>query len=376
MAPRTVAVNAVNLAPGGGLSFLCNQAREFERDRPDWSFTYFVAPRSERQLLSVVDRERVVVPFARPPNYLQRVHWEQVVLPRLLRREGIAALYSPGGFAVFRSPRPQLVVDHNAYHHATRREGVAGMLLARARAERAVARASARRAEAVVYLSHSFAQSMRSVGFPEPAAVIPSATSNDWPEAARTAASVLGCEHCASVPFALGVHNRLPHKRLEWLAQAWTDDPSLSPRHLVLVGGAVGRRELGVERSLRSIVDKAPHGLRVHLVGALPRAEIAAFYRGAGLYLSASSLESFGLTPLEAMSFGVPCVLSDIAVHKEVGGDAAVYFRTGETASLTRAIADAETSREALSERGRVVASASWRTNVELFYDVFRSLCE
>jgi glycosyltransferase involved in cell wall biosynthesis len=42
--------------------------------------------------------------------------------------------------------------------------------------------------------------------------------------------------------------------------------------------------------------------------------------------ISASLYEGFNLPPLEAQSLGVPVILSDIPVHREIYGDSALYF--------------------------------------------------
>ncbi|MEV4759309.1 glycosyltransferase [Micromonospora sp. NPDC049559] len=63
---------------------------------------------------------------------------------------------------------------------------------------------------------------------------------------------------------------------------------------------------------LRRLADSCGVGDRVHLVGAVPRDEIAAWYRSADVLVTAPWYEPFGLTPLEAMACGVPVVASAV----------------------------------------------------------------
>jgi alpha-1,3-rhamnosyl/mannosyltransferase len=67
-----------------------------------------------------------------------------------------------------------------------------------------------------------------------------------------------------------------------------------------------------------------------------------------------SEYEGFGLTPLEALAAGVPIVVLDTAVAREVYGDAAIYVARPDPVlvadALTRAVAD--------PDRGRVLTAA------------------
>ncbi|MDH2444446.1 glycosyltransferase family 1 protein [Amnibacterium sp. CER49] len=84
--------------------------------------------------------------------------------------------------------------------------------------------------------------------------------------------------------------------------------------------------------------------------------------------VSASRDEGFGIPVVEAMSRGVPTVLSDIPIFREVGGDAALYAPVGDAAAFAaaaRRLEDAEEWRErsaaALLQAGRFSWEASAR---------------
>src|SRR5262249_17158121 len=65
-------------------------------------------------------------------------------------------------------------------------------------------------------------------------------------------------------------------------------------------------------------------------------------YRACDLFLGpARPEEGFGLPVLEALSCGAPCLLSDTPGHREIAGDAAVYFSDGDPESLARALPSA-----------------------------------
>lgn len=108
----------------------------------------------------------------------------------------------------------------------------------------------------------------------------------------------------------------MPHKGMETLVRAYAALPAhLRERHrLVLVGDGpqasrltTTARELGVHE-------------RVVLTGHLRRSDVAGVLRGAALLVSASPVETFGMTLIEGLASGVPFV----AVRS--GGPESVWF--------------------------------------------------
>jgi glycosyltransferase involved in cell wall biosynthesis len=70
-------------------------------------------------------------------------------------------------------------------------------------------------------------------------------------------------------------------------------------------------------------------------------AELASLYAGARAFAFLSEYEGLGLTPLEALSAGVPPVLLDTPVARESCGDAALFVPFGNQGALTRALEQA-----------------------------------
>jgi glycosyltransferase involved in cell wall biosynthesis len=83
---------------------------------------------------------------------------------------------------------------------------------------------------------------------------------------------------------------------------------------------------------------------RVDIRSWVPEEELPALYANATVFAFLSMYEGFGLTPLEAMSAGVPVVVYDTPVAREVYGDAALFVPPGDldgvAAALTSAIRD------------------------------------
>jgi glycosyltransferase involved in cell wall biosynthesis len=77
----------------------------------------------------------------------------------------------------------------------------------------------------------------------------------------------------------------------------------------------------------------------VHWLGAvLDRSRLSQLYSAASLVVAHSHLEGFGMTTLEAMESETPVIASDIPGHREICGDAAVYYDPRDAQSLGSAV--------------------------------------
>jgi glycosyltransferase involved in cell wall biosynthesis len=96
----------------------------------------------------------------------------------------------------------------------------------------------------------------------------------------------------------------------------------------------------------------------------LPDPELKALYEDARAFAFLSEYEGFGLTPLEALAAGVPPLLLDTAVAREICGGAALYVSRGDTAviadALERLLFDQPTRDQILSCAAPVLARYSW----------------
>lgn len=114
-----------------------------------------------------------------------------------------------------------------------------------------------------------------------------------------------------------------PRKNLPTLLAAfetWHGTRAGGSASLVLCGGTGWKTD-----DLAPRIEAARAAGWLHHLGYLPEAQLAGLYRDA-LWVALPSLyEGFGLPAVEAMAWGVPLLLSDIPVLREVGGDAALY---------------------------------------------------
>jgi len=113
------------------------------------------------------------------------------------------------------------------------------------------------------------------------------------------------------------------------------NDPSLK---LVLAGSQIINGNSEVLGEIKTFVLQNKLEDKVILAGFVSKEEASILYKNARIYVFPSLDEGFGIPILEALSFSLPVICSDIDVFKEVGGDYVEYFKVGDSISLSEKI--------------------------------------
>ena len=72
----------------------------------------------------------------------------------------------------------------------------------------------------------------------------------------------------------------------------------------------------------------------IKFLGFITKNEKKALFSLAKLYLHTSLYEGFGIGLIEAMSYNLPIISSDISCHKEIAQNAALYFNVTDSQEL------------------------------------------
>lgn len=130
-------------------------------------------------------------------------------------------------------------------------------------------------------------------------------------------------------PMILAMGNRRPHKNWGALIHALAILPADRRPRVVITGGR-GDDPLAELATNLGVADS------VDLRGWVSEEEVTHLYSVATALAIPSRAEGFSLPTLEAMASGLPTLLSDIAVHHYVGGDAALYFDPDDHETIAR----------------------------------------
>ena len=126
-------------------------------------------------------------------------------------------------------------------------------------------------------------------------------------------------------PYEVCVSRLLPYKNVDQVVAAYQDEPD---RRLIVVGRGPQEPEL-----------REAAGDNVYFCQGITDGELAWLYRGCTA-LIAISYEDFGLTPLEAASFGKPCIVLRWGgfVETMVEGTTAVFVDVPDAAQVREAL--------------------------------------
>ena len=120
--------------------------------------------------------------------------------------------------------------------------------------------------------------------------------------------------------------------------------------------------------SAASVVQELGIAENVRELGSVPYQLLLHVYKSCDIYVTPAYAESFAHPLVEAMSSGLPVVASDLAVHREICGQAGVYFSRFSSDDLARQVASLASDSAAAKEMARLgllrSLDFSWKRHV------------
>ena len=371
-------INGLAASAGAGPTYLRNVVPQLAR-RADAHATVLLSAELRREF-----SESSNISFVEAiPNrgVLTRFAVEQTRLRDLLRRSRAQVLVSTGNFALWNSPVPQVLLSGNSlyvsndFYRDLRKRGDY-MLWIDTFIKGWFARRSVHWADVTVAPSQAFAADLgkwtgRDIvsvyhGFDR---TLFTSDSTPLPDSMQNQ-----LEQSADALKLLFVSHYNYYRNFETLIRAL---PILRDRlpgkkiRLLLTCHLSSSRNPGSYRAESAAALMSALGVRDNVVelGTVPYRSLHHLHRACDIYISPAYTETFAHPLVESMSSGLPLVVSDLPVHREICRDAAVYFPRFSPDALAEQVVQVQQSPElaaTLSRNGLNRAQDfRWDTHVD-----------
>jgi len=176
--------------------------------------------------------------------------------------------------------------------------------------------------------------------------------------------------------YILYVGNAYPHKNLERLIEAFY---KLKKEHLDLQLVLVGKRDYFSKRLEKETKEKyskfnIQYPQDILFYGYASEEELVTLYKHAKIYAFPSLMEGFGLPPLEALSFGLLVVCSDIPVFHEVLGSAVLYFDPRNIENIKETLQKCLAGHRPEADTNKLLARYDFQKTAKECLDVFNKI--
>ena len=169
--------------------------------------------------------------------------------------------------------------------------------------------------------------------------------------------SIIERLHLQGKEFFFSVGSGFPHKNFRWISCAARENPDCI---FVVSGRITSEVDISQDALLKNII----------FTDYISDGEIKCLMRNCKAFIQPSLAEGFGIPPLEAMSVGADCILSNCSAFQEVYGQSVWYIDPVEYDDISM--------KEIMSKHKEgndlILNKYSWNISAEKMLDVIRSL--
>jgi glycosyltransferase involved in cell wall biosynthesis len=382
----TVLLNALASTAGGGITYLRNVLPRLSGYDDNNRF-FVLVPAEHLDDYTCFACERVSVETVQTGgNLFGRWFWEQTGLRGYIKSRKVDLLVSLGNFALFASPIPQILFNRNDLYFSRYFENdlkARGLYseLTRHRLKSWLARASVKQADINIAPTRAFADRICAenglrdsrfgvlrFGFDYDLFM-----ANDEPLSTEQSQKLDLGDNCYRLLYVSHYNyfrnfetliRALPIIRKE-IREKEAKDIQLVLTTDIRRGAIYGGYDATFAADL---IEKLEVNGNIAMLGSVPYDRLHRLYRLCDLFVCPSYAESFSHPLVEAMSMGLPVVAANLDVHREVCGEAAVYFDVLDEGELARRCIEALTNQR-LKERLRTsgaerIQQFSWDQHV------------
>jgi len=380
-------INALAASAGAGLTYVRNVAPQLALTS-GLQASILLRPALRSELghypnVKFIEREG-------PAGAGRRFWYEQSIIPQLIRSQGADVLLSAGNFALRGSGVPQILLSGNSLY--TSRDFLKDLYARRdyklwldTKIKGVFARKSVHWADVTVAPSAAFAAQLREwvrgnivsihhgfdrdTFFAQEASLDPALASKL--EATKGALRLLLVSHYNYYRNFETLLRAVPHLRL-----------MLPGRPVKVLLTCTLRTEdnpgsFHADAAAR-IVEQLGIGAEVVQLGAVPYRQLHHVCAACDLYVTPAYTETFAHHVVEAMASGLPVIAADIPLHREICGEAAVYFSRFSPQELATRVAEVAANSslmQTLSAQGKRESTRfNWAQHVDEIVALANSL--
>ena len=370
-----IAINAISATAGGARTYLLNLARVLP-GLGSHEYQLYLPSSAVAEMADLPRNFRLVVSPWAEHGYAARLLWEQLVLAREVKRWGADVLLCVGNFCPLRCPVPVVLLSRNPLYFTPR--FLADLIERRHYIWAAqhvlmtrLALWSARTSRLTITPTAAMGAMIRTTAGKRPPFLRTIHHGFQlWPGLngrLRTAPPHPPFRFLLVSPYNYFRNFETVFRAIAELRSAC----GAGRLHLYLTTRLGPGLKLGGYDTTRAHMLIEELGIRemVTTLGPVKYDSLPDLYASAHAVICPAYTESFSHTVVEAMAMGVPVIASDISIHREVAGEAALFFSPLEPADMARRCRDLMDDeslqvrlRTAGAERARIF---SWRRHFE-----------